>query len=103
MVSGLSECSGLLEPCWLQDVVTVDRFFASDVRHLLIRRHPQMRVLLESELAADRAVIEAAMHPGDELRQWVHWFFPKGPSGKMGVALVRDGAVVKAWCTGFLC
>jgi hypothetical protein len=99
----LGDYAGDIDAGWLRPAVSVDEFFARDVRHLLIRRRPEQCAELEAELAADRAVVEAAMAAGDELRPWLHRFHPDGPSGNVGVAVVRDGRVVKAWCTAFLC
>jgi hypothetical protein len=103
MQSNLGEYTTDLDPSWLLPAVSVDEFFARDVRHLLSRRRPERRAEIEAELAAGRATIEAAMEPGDELRPWLHRFHPAGPSGHMGVAVVRGGRVVKAWWTAILC
>jgi hypothetical protein len=103
MKSELGEYSDDLDSSWLLPAVSVDDFFAQDVRHLLIQRRPERRSEIEAALAADRKTIEAAMEFGDELRPWRHRFDPVGPSGQIGVAVVRAGRVIKAWWTGVLC
>jgi hypothetical protein len=97
------EYTGTIDPSWLRPPVSLDEFFAFDVRHLFIRRRPKRRAELETEMAADRDLIEGTVQPADELRPWIHRFDPTGPSGCMGVAVVRDGSVIKAWCTAILC
>jgi len=92
-----------LDPAWLLPAVSIDEYFARDARHLVIRRWPKRRAELEAEIAADRATIEVAMEPKDELRPWLHRFDPNGPSGCAGVAVLRSGTVVKAWWISILC
>jgi hypothetical protein len=103
MRSELGEYAAALDAAWQLPAVTVDEFIARDLRHRLIGRNPEQREELEAELAADRATVEAAMEPGDELRPWLYRFDAVGPSGCKGVAVVWAGRVVKAWWTASLC
>jgi hypothetical protein len=97
----MREYVGTFDPAWLELAETVDEYFARELRHIFMRRaSEQKRTQLEAELSADRAIVDAALQPADELRPWLHWFDPGGPpSGARGVAILREGRVVKAWCT----
>lgn len=79
MRSDLGDYTGTIDLSWLKPALSLDEFFARDIRQILIRRRPQERAELEAEMSADRATIEAVMQPGDELRPWIHQ--PEGPSG----------------------
>ncbi len=95
----VAEYSGTVESGWLEPAVTVDQFFAPFARHAKTYGQPAVRKDLEAEIAADRATIEAAMQPGDELRPWRH---PPYQSGCVGLAVISDGRVIRAWVTAIL-
>ena len=95
----LADHAGDIEAGWLQPPVTVSEFLAPFTRHAKSYVQPSVRAELEAAIAADRAVIEATLQPGDELRPWRH---PPYQDGCVGLAVVRGGQVVRAWVTARL-
>jgi hypothetical protein len=99
VTSLLAAYEGAVDHAWLQPAVTVAEFFAPFVRNAEIHIQPKVRGEYEAAIAADRKLIEATMQPGDVLRPW--WIEHYGV-GRVGVAVLRGGQVVKAWKTAVL-
>ena len=99
VTSLLADYQGTVDPAWLKPIVSVPEFFAPFVRNAKIHGPPKVREEYETAIAADRKHLEDMMEPGDVLRPW--WMGSYGV-GRVGVAILRDDQVVKAWKTAVL-
>lgn len=95
----LAEHTGSVDDAWLQPPVSAAEFFVPFAPHARTYIQPAVRAALEAQIAADRAVVEAALQPGDELRPWPH---PPYPDGCVGLVVIRGGRVERSWVTAQL-
>ena len=92
----LADYPGTLDVAWLEPAITVEDFLSPFVRHAKTFGQPKIRGEYQNAIAADRQLIDATLQPGDYLHPWCN-----GPQ-QVGIAVVREGQVVKAWLSAKL-
>jgi hypothetical protein len=100
VTSLLADYAGEVDMAWLRPSVTVEQFLAPFVDNARTYLQPQIRAEDEAAIAADRRLLEDVLEMGDELRPW-HLGNTAGV-GRAGLAVLREGRVIRAWKTAVL-
>jgi hypothetical protein len=82
---------------WLRAKLDPEEYFL----RLLQSRPATRSAAFREEVVQDREKVREVWKEGDELWFWQS-FIGEGPSGAIGLAVLRDGEVFRAWSTGFV-